>query len=297
MEMLSSSSPLPLHHDELYMQQKMIFSDSLKELKNMRKQLYSAAEYFEVSYRKGDQKQIVVETLKDYTIKALINSVDHLGSMGDKINKFMDEKNIDVSSVDLKLCSIEQKVRTCQGYTDRGGIFQQSLTLGCSKHHKRYIIPVEATTNAINQSNNMISHSAEDDSVKFHNVKHRDTTAKLNREQRSISAQTPRSSSPKTFQLKRTASIPDMKELSSYHFPVKRSGSVVKRSMTINSSTSKQQYPKESWRSSSMSTRQERDRAKSPELHSGLNKRLLKALVSIRKYRKDATLQKHSNEK
>ncbi|KAF4353239.1 hypothetical protein F8388_014707, partial [Cannabis sativa] len=282
MEMLSSSSPLPLHHDELYMQQKMIFSDSLKELKNMRKQLYSAAEYFEVSYRKGDQKQIVVETLKDYTIKALINSVDHLGSMGDKINKFMDEKNIDVSSVDLKLCSIEQKVRTCQGYTDRGGIFQQSLTLGCSKHHKRYIIPVEATTNAINQSNNMISHSAEDDSVK---------------EQRSISAQTPRSSSPKTFQLKRTASIPDMKELSSYHFPVKRSGSVVKRSMTINSSTSKQQYPKESWRSSSMSTRQERDRAKSPELHSGLNKRLLKALVSIRKYRKDATLQKHSNEK
>ncbi|XP_060972146.1 protein ABIL3 isoform X2 [Cannabis sativa] len=269
MEMLSSSSPLPLHHDELYMQQKMIFSDSLKELKNMRKQLYSAAEYFEVSYRKGDQKQIVVETLKDYTIKALINSVDHLGSMGDKINKFMDEKNIDVSSVDLKLCSIEQKVRTCQGYTDRGGIFQQSLTLGCSKHHKRYIIP----------------------------VKHRDTTAKLNREQRSISAQTPRSSSPKTFQLKRTASIPDMKELSSYHFPVKRSGSVVKRSMTINSSTSKQQYPKESWRSSSMSTRQERDRAKSPELHSGLNKRLLKALVSIRKYRKDATLQKHSNEK
>ncbi|XP_062074614.1 protein ABIL2-like isoform X2 [Humulus lupulus] len=295
METISSSSsvaaPQASHHDELFMQQRMIFSDSLD---NMRKQLYSAAEYFEVSYRKGDQKQIVVETLKDYTIKAFINTVDHLGSMGDKINNFMDEKNIDVSGVDLKLCSIEQKVRTCQDFTDRSGIFQQSLALGCSKHHKRYIIPVEETTNAVGQSN-MICLSAEDDSVKFYNVKHRETSAKINREQRSISAQTPRTVL-KTTQLKRTASIPDMKELSSYHFPVKRSGSVVKRSMTINSSASKQRYPKEPWRSSSMSTRPERDRAKSPEQHSGLNKRLLKALVSIRKYRKDATLHKHSNE-
>lgn len=49
----------------------------------------------------------MVETLKDYTIKAFINTIDHIGSMADKVNDFMDE-NIEVSEADLKVCSIEQ---------------------------------------------------------------------------------------------------------------------------------------------------------------------------------------------
>ena len=56
------------------------------------------------------------------------------------------------------------------------------------------------------------------------------------------------------------------------------------------------QYPTEPWRSVSMSLPSERDRNKSPEQHSGLNKRLLKALVSMRKNRKDAKLHKYFHE-
>ncbi|PON32349.1 ABI family [Parasponia andersonii] len=297
MESLTSSVPAPQasHHDELFMQQRMHFSESLNELKNLRKQLYSAAEYFEVSYSKDDQKQIVVETLKDYTIKAFINTIDHLGSMADKINNFMDENIVEVSGTDLRFRSIEQRVRTCQDFVDRGGVFQQSLAVGFPKHHKRYIIPVGATTKAVGQSN-MIYQSVQDDWFKFNNgfsqVRTREISPKIVREQYSISAHT----QPKTFQFKRTVSIPERKEQPPNHFPVMRARSVVKRSTTLNSSTSKQRYPTPPLRSVSMSTYPEKEKERSPEQHSGLNRRLLKALVSMRKYRKDATLDKHSNE-
>lgn len=50
----------------------------------------------------------VVETLKDYTIKAFINTVDHLGSMADKVNRFIDEQIVQVSTTDLKLDCLDQ---------------------------------------------------------------------------------------------------------------------------------------------------------------------------------------------
>ncbi|KAF8369562.1 hypothetical protein HHK36_032417 [Tetracentron sinense] len=74
------------------MQQSLLFSDSLKDLKNLRTQLYSAAEYFELSYTNDDQKQIVVDTLKEYAIKALVNTVDHLGSLTYKVKASLDER-------------------------------------------------------------------------------------------------------------------------------------------------------------------------------------------------------------
>ncbi|RVW14485.1 Protein ABIL3 [Vitis vinifera] len=52
-------TPLPREastYDEVSMEQSLLFSDSLKDLKNLRSQLYSAAEYFELSYTNDDQK-------------------------------------------------------------------------------------------------------------------------------------------------------------------------------------------------------------------------------------------------
>nr|DAD36226.1 TPA_asm: hypothetical protein HUJ06_006866 [Nelumbo nucifera] len=115
METMPSFSPLSVPqpqeastYDELSMQQSLLFSDSLKDLKNLRAQLYSAAEYFELSYTNDDQKQIVVETLKDYAIKALVNTVDHLGSMTYKVNGLLDEKVEEVSGTELRVSCIEQ---------------------------------------------------------------------------------------------------------------------------------------------------------------------------------------------
>ncbi|KAL1108327.1 hypothetical protein V6Z11_D03G104000 [Gossypium hirsutum] len=139
-----TSVPVPQqssHRDEVLMQQSLVFADNLKDLKNLREQLYSAAEYFEMAYTKEMQKQIVEDTLKDYAIKALVNTVDHLGSIAYKINTFLDEKINDYSVMELRLFCLEQRLRTCQDYVNLGGLSQQSLVLEAPKHHKHYIFP------------------------------------------------------------------------------------------------------------------------------------------------------------
>ncbi|KAL5998900.1 hypothetical protein ACLOJK_009848 [Asimina triloba] len=109
------------------------------DLKNLRAQLYSAAEYFELSYNNDDQKHIVVSTLKDYAIQALVNTVDHLGSVTYKVRGLLDEKVDEVSGTELRVSCIEQRLRTCQEYIDREGISQQSLVIATPKYHKRYL--------------------------------------------------------------------------------------------------------------------------------------------------------------
>lgn len=50
----------------------------------------------------------VVETLKDYAVKALVNTVDHLGSITYKVNDFIDEKVDEVAETELRVSCIEQ---------------------------------------------------------------------------------------------------------------------------------------------------------------------------------------------
>lgn len=288
----SASAPQPLHHDELFMRQRILFSESLNDLKNLREQLYSAAEYFQLSYSEGDQKQIVVETMKDYTIKALVNTVDHLGSMAEKVNNFVDEKIVEVAGVDLKICCIQQRQRSCQYFIDRSGLFQQSLALSFPRHHKRYIIPGGANKNAVAWSD-LTNHSVEDDWFQLNNATTREISPVVS-EVNSTSTQSSQFSS-KTFPFTRIASRAERQEPPLNPCPVMHPGSLVKRSTTINSSSSKQRYPTKSWRSVSMSIHQERGRTKGPEQHSGLNRHIFKALVSMRKYKKDTKLNNYLN--
>uniref|UniRef100_A0A5B6ZP82 Uncharacterized protein n=1 Tax=Davidia involucrata TaxID=16924 RepID=A0A5B6ZP82_DAVIN len=145
------------NYDEIFMQHSLLFADSLKDLKNLSKQLYSAAEYFELSYCKDDQKQLVVETLKDYVTEALISTVDHLGSVAYKVNNFLDEKVDEVSETKLRLSCVEQRLQTCQEYINCGGLSQQSLAIEVPKYHKHYIIPVGDTKHAVGMTKSVQS--------------------------------------------------------------------------------------------------------------------------------------------
>ena len=58
----------------------------------------------------------MVETLKDYAIKALVNTVDHLGSVSYKVNDILDEKVDEVSGTELRVSCIEQVSLICFPY-------------------------------------------------------------------------------------------------------------------------------------------------------------------------------------
>ncbi|XP_073032893.1 protein ABIL3-like isoform X1 [Primulina eburnea] len=140
-------------YDDVSMEQSMILSDSLEDLKNLSKELYSAAEYFELSYMDDNQKEIVANTLKDYAVDAIVNTVDHLGHATFKVSYLLDEKVDEVSENEFHISCMEQRLRRCQYYIDLEGLSQQSLMIKTPKYHKRYILPVGETINGAVQAN------------------------------------------------------------------------------------------------------------------------------------------------
>ncbi|MED6199006.1 Protein abil2 [Stylosanthes scabra] len=313
-------------YDEIFMQQSLIFDDSLKDLKNLRSQLYSAAEYFELSYTNDDQKQIVVETLKDYAIKALVNTVDHLGSVTYKVNDLLEEKVVEVSGAELRVSCIEQRMRTCQDYMDHEGRTQQSLVISTPKYHKRYILPVGETMHGANQTKSSYlgcNLDDEDDWLHFKTAVRatiRETPPSTARGRSpSPSVRTER---PGAFSF--TSTMPkkdlDKRSVSPHRFPLLRTGSRSSRPTTPrtsrpttpnlarpttpnparpttpNPSNAIQRYPSEPRKSASMRLPAERDSGKDVEQYPSKSKRLLKALLSRRKSKKDDMLYTYLDE-
>ncbi|KAL0321560.1 UNVERIFIED_CONTAM: protein ABIL3 [Sesamum calycinum] len=291
----------PANYDEVSMQQSMLFSDSLKDLKNLRKQLYSAAEYFELSYTNDDQKHIVVNTLKDYAIKALVNTVDHLGSVTYKVNDLLDEKVDEVSGTELRVSCIEQRLRTCQEYIDRevgetmhGAVRTKSKYQGCSL----------------------------DDGDEWHQFKNairatiRETPPpSILGKGRSPSPSPKLAQQPGNFSFSGNISKKDLERrtVSPHRFPLLRSGSLSSkpttpknsnpstpnrsRPTTPNPSLGRQPYISEPRKSASMRIRVEKESPKdSGEQYPSKSKRLLKALLSRRKSKKDDMLYTYLDE-
>ncbi|ESW19248.1 hypothetical protein PHAVU_006G108900 [Phaseolus vulgaris] len=139
--------------DVVSMEHSKSFIFALQELKNLRPQLYSAAEYCEKSYLHSDKKQVVLDNLKDYAVRALINAVDHLGTVAYKLNDLLEQQTFDVSTMELKVSTLNQKLLTCHVYTDKEGLRQQQLLAFVPRHHKHYILP-----NSVNKKVHFSSH-------------------------------------------------------------------------------------------------------------------------------------------
>ncbi|KAG7019035.1 Protein ABIL1 [Cucurbita argyrosperma subsp. argyrosperma] len=127
--------------DEASMERSKSFVKALQELKNLRPQLYSAAEYCEKTYLHSEQKQMVVDNLKDYAVRALVNAVDHLGTVAYKLTELLEQQTSDVSTMELKVSCLNQQLLTCQTYTSKEGLRQQQLLALIPRHHKHYILP------------------------------------------------------------------------------------------------------------------------------------------------------------
>ncbi|KAL4324290.1 hypothetical protein GQ457_11G032990 [Hibiscus cannabinus] len=310
------------NYDEVSMQQSSLLADSLTDLRNLRVQLYSAAKYFEVSYATDDQTQMVVDTLKDYAIKALVNTVDHLGSVTYKVNDLLDEKVEEVSGTELRVSCIQQKLGTCRVYIDHEGISQQTLMINTPKYHKWYILPGNHPFHSSFTNSFATMHGANltkskypgggcslDDEVYRHQFRNsvrsviRKTPTSSIRETAKSSVRKGRSLSPSPRPPQQSANFPftstmPKKELDKRTvFPLLRSGSV-SRSTTPNPAGARQQYESEPRRSASMRLPSEkavpRDMAEYPS--NSKSKRLLKALLSRGKSKKDEMLYTYLDE-
>ncbi|KAG4954563.1 hypothetical protein JHK85_040933 [Glycine max] len=272
------------NYDEVFMQQSLLFDDSLKDLKNLRTQLYSAAEYFELSYANDDQKQIVIETLKDYAIKALINSVDHLGSVTYKVNDLLDEKIVEVSETQLRLSS---------GETLRGAKLTKSIYMGCSLddeddwHHFRNAVRATIRETPTSTESKGRSPSPSLQPQRAGAFSFTSTMPKKDLEKRTVS--------PYRFPLLRTGSMSGRPTTPKNSRPTTPNSS--RRPTTSSPSDARLMYPSEPRKSASMRLPAERDSNKDVEhQHHSKSKRLLKSLLSRRKSKKDDLLYTYLDE-
>ncbi|KAF5190357.1 Abil3 [Thalictrum thalictroides] len=304
----SSSDSVPLEssstYDEVLMQQSLHLSDSLRDLKHLRTQLYSAADYFEISYTNENQKEVVINTLKDYTVKALVNTVDHLGSITYKVTDLLDEKVDEVSGTELRVLCIEQRLKTCQECIDRQGLSQQSFVMTTPKYHKRYMLPVRERKHGSEHVLSEYHGGSLENEVNWNHLKTEvqmtlgDTRSSFVRKELSPSPSLKHSSQSGNFSFIERQKVSEKRTSSPLgKFPLLRSGSLSSRSTTPkpsrpttpNSSNMRPRYPSAP-RSSSMRLRAERDNQNDIEQSPSKSKRLLKALLSRRKSKKDDTL-------
>ncbi|XAR63005.1 hypothetical protein NMG60_11022785 [Bertholletia excelsa] len=131
----------PMTFNEVSMERSKSFVKALQELKNLRPQLYSAAEYCEKSYLHSEQKQMVLDNLKDYAVRALVNAVDHLGTVAYKLTDLLEQQTLEISTAELKVLCLNQQLLTCQTFMGQEGLRQQQLFAFIPRHHKHYILP------------------------------------------------------------------------------------------------------------------------------------------------------------
>ncbi|KAL5720803.1 hypothetical protein ACHQM5_013437 [Ranunculus cassubicifolius] len=273
-----------------------------EDLKHLRTQLYSAAEYFEVSYTTDAQKEQVVNTLKEYTVKALVNTVDHLGSITYKVTDMMDEKVDEVSGTELRVSCIQQRLRTCQDCIDHEGLSQQSFVMATPKYHKRYTLPGRQNKHTASEDNA----TGVDNDDNWEQLKNALRTTMTPLRSSTIKVDAPRkkkhtpSPSSRSLQLKNFSFTDRIKDSDAPHrskFPLLRTVSMAVRATTPNPSrpntlsrsNTRPRAPSEPKKSSSMRIRSAQEKPNELERHPSKSKRLLKSFLS-RKTKKDDTL-------
>lgn len=50
----------------------------------------------------------VLDNMKDYAARALVNAVDHLGTVACKLSDLLEQQTLDVSTMDLKISTLNQ---------------------------------------------------------------------------------------------------------------------------------------------------------------------------------------------
>ncbi|XP_076882715.1 protein ABIL3-like [Bidens hawaiensis] len=260
----------------------LLFADGLKDLRNVKEQLYSAAEHFEDSYHKNDKKEMLLESLKDYISKSLLKTVDHLGCVTDRINKLLDENVNEVSKTKIRVSGIEQRLRTCQTCAHYGELSQQSLMMQTPKYYKQYpkegcISKSDKVNNGLVQSSGLRKGYSRQTSTELPSglITFSLTKAASNKKQEKRS----RSMSPLRFSIKCSGSSAYQPTCPS--FSVKLSASSVHRSISSNSSCRTQQPPTEAGKSQTLYPR--RQSTRDMEIYSKKTRNLFKALLSIYK--------------
>ncbi|GKB64481.1 protein ABIL1 isoform X1 [Tanacetum coccineum] len=102
-----------------------------------------------ISFVKALQVNMVLDNIKDYAVRALVNAVDHIGTVAYKLTDVVDQQTSEISTTSLHVTCLQQQLLTCETYTDREALRQQQLLAVVPRHHKHYILPSTPSANTL----------------------------------------------------------------------------------------------------------------------------------------------------
>ncbi|RWW21738.1 hypothetical protein BHE74_00022393 [Ensete ventricosum] len=111
-----------------------------KELKDLRSQLYHAADYCETAFSKAEQKKMILEGTKSYICEAIVAVVDHLGNVSSKLEQSL-LANTAVGQTEQRIDCLKQRLLTCQQYAVSLELSSMQLSLKFPRHHEHYVSP------------------------------------------------------------------------------------------------------------------------------------------------------------
>lgn len=86
----------------------------------------------------------MLDNLKDYAVRALVNAIDHLGTVAYKLGDMVEQQTLDISSMELKVMCLNQVAQirfywllvggvqnqtTTQNWTERSNLVQHGLII------------------------------------------------------------------------------------------------------------------------------------------------------------------------
>ncbi|KAK6122555.1 hypothetical protein DH2020_043700 [Rehmannia glutinosa] len=221
----------------------------------------------------------MIESSKDYVAKALVSTVDHLGSVADKLNKFLDEKTNEFSATNIRfscieqikhvsrICRFERRIATL--IEDRSSQAPQAVPFS----RQNYVI--------FNLDNPFVK------AFIAAGIKPQPPWLRKGPSRISSSGSSPR---PTNFSFTRfmSSNEPGKRSVSPLRFSLKRSGSVANRSVSPSPAHYKPRSPSEPRRAISEHTKPEmRNRESEIEPYTKRSKNLFKALLNVHQSRKE----------
>ncbi|KAH7276592.1 hypothetical protein KP509_39G013300 [Ceratopteris richardii] len=130
MASIHQTEPLPLPWYCSQNQNQDLFNAALQDLRNVRPHLYAAADYYEMAYLHKNKKQTdaVVRSLQDYCVKALVTSVDHLGTVASHLDDSLSLISAEIRSMDVQIAGISRRINLFRDMAATEGVREYGKT-------------------------------------------------------------------------------------------------------------------------------------------------------------------------
>ncbi|XP_072994775.1 probable protein ABIL5 isoform X2 [Typha latifolia] len=120
------------------------FIIALRELKDLRSQLYKAADCSKDAFLKAEKKKMILQSTKSYISDAIVTVIDHLGNVSSKLEHQLNDDS-ELMQTEQKIDCLKQRLLTCQQFAVLLELSTVRWKAKLPRHHLHYLSQSQRT--------------------------------------------------------------------------------------------------------------------------------------------------------